>query len=82
MSLNLTNSQKQQTPRKEAKRAIKSCEYTLRSHIKKQNPPCKSQETQRNEAKRASKSCELLYTKITHIKEAKPSMQKTRNEKK
>lgn len=65
MSLNLTNTQKQETPRKEAKRAIKSCEYTLRTHIKEakpsmQNPPCKSQETQRNEAKRASKSCELI----------------------
>jgi hypothetical protein len=38
MSLNLTNTQKQQTPRKEAKRAIKSCEYTLRSYIKEAKP--------------------------------------------
>jgi hypothetical protein len=38
MSLNLTNTRKQQTPRKEAKRAIKSCEYTLRSYIKEAKP--------------------------------------------
>jgi hypothetical protein len=38
MSLNLTNTQQQQTQRNEAKRAIKSCEYTLRSHIKEAKP--------------------------------------------
>lgn len=61
MSLNLTNTQQQQTQRNEAKRAIKSCEYTLRSHIKEAKP---SMQKPRNTKKKGKESKQILRTTI------------------